>query len=272
MKCDPDKYLKTIMMTNEDPFISTKVDSWLIKIYNGYSFGIRFFTDFSFEKLVFSEFINQCYQIGLKTLPLISLTGFVTGFVFTMQSRPSLQDFGATSWLPSLVAIAIVRALATLVTAIIAAGRVGSNIGAELGSMKVTEQIDAMEVSAVNPYNYLVINRVLATTICIPILSFYAALVALTGSFLNVYANESTNLISYLYSAFESIGFLDISSALIKAISFGFTIGMVSCYAGFHAEKGTLGVGKAANTSVVKSIFIIFILEMFIVQITNSFR
>lgn len=253
-------------------FISPTIDLWLIELNNGFQFTFRFFKEFSPKKLVFSEFINQCYQIGIRTMPLITLTGFVTGFVFTQQSRPSLQEFGATSWLPSLVAIAIVRALATLVTAIIAAGRVGSNIGAELGSMKVTEQIDAMEVSAVNPYNFLVITRVLASTICIPILSFYTAAVSLTGSFLNIYFNENTNITSYLFNAFETIGFLDIGAAFIKAVSFGFTIGMVSCYAGYHAEKGTLGVGKAANSSVVKSIFIIFILEMFIVQIVNSYR
>jgi phospholipid/cholesterol/gamma-HCH transport system permease protein len=253
-------------------FISRQVDASLEGFKSGMEFVFRFFKEFSFRKLIWSEFWNQCYQIGLRSLPLISLTGFVTGIVFTQQSRPSLQEFGATSWLPSLVAIAIVRALAALVTAIIAAGRVGSNIGAELGSMKVTEQIDAMEVSAVNPFNYLVINRVLACAVTIPILSFYTAAVGLLGSYINVYFNEHTNFQAYIYYAFESINFLDIASSLIKAILFGFTIGMVGCYSGFHAEKGTLGVGKAANTGVVKSIFIIFLIEIFVVQVTNSLR
>ncbi len=257
---------------NNEVFISESIDRLLINFRLGLDFMFRFFGEFSFSNLIWSEFFNQCYQIGLKSLPLISLTGFVTGMVFTQQSRPSLQEFGATSWLPSLVAIAIVRALATLVTAIIAAGKVGSNIGAELGSMKVTEQIEAMEVSAVNPFNYLVITRVLASTISIPILSFYTAFVALSGSFINVYFNEETNLRAYLFAAFENINFLDMGSALIKAILFGFTIGMVGCYSGYNAEKGTLGVGKAANKSVVKSIFIIFLIEIFVVQVTNSFR
>ena len=117
------------------------------------------------------EIIRQCYQVGYKSLFLITLTGFITGLVFTKQSRPSLAEFGAASWLPSLVAIAIIRALAPLVTALIAAGKVGSNIGAELGSMKVTEQIDAMEVSAVNPFKFLVVSRVLATTLMVPMLN-----------------------------------------------------------------------------------------------------
>ncbi|AWW00415.1 MlaE family ABC transporter permease [Arcticibacterium luteifluviistationis] len=253
-------------------FLSRKLDKWLSEFKSGFDFIFRFFKELGTGSLVWSEFMNQCYQVGLKSLPLISLTGFVTGLVFTQQSRPSLQEFGATSWLPSLVAIAIVRALAPLVTSIIAAGKVGSNIGAELGSMKVTEQIDAMEVSAVNPFSFLVVTRVLATTVTIPILSFYTAAVALLGSFINVTLNEQTNFTAYLLAAFDSIVFLDIISALIKAILFGFTIGMVSCYSGFNAEKGTLGVGKAANTAVVRSIFLIFIIEIFVVQVTNSLR
>ncbi|MGR3810916.1 MlaE family ABC transporter permease [Jiulongibacter sp. NS-SX5] len=249
-----------------------KTDRKMINFKDGVEFVLRFFKEFSLSKMVWGEFLNQCYQIGLRSLPLITLTGFVTGLVFTQQSRPSLQEFGATSWLPSLVAIAMVRALAPLVTSIIAAGRVGSNIGAELGSMKVTEQIDAMEVSAVNPFNYLVINRVLASTITIPILSFYTAAVGLAGSFINIYINEQTNFNAYIINAFESINFLDLGSALVKAILFGFTIGMVGCYSGYRAEKGTLGVGKAANSGVVKSIFIIFLIEIFVVQVTNSLR
>lgn len=260
------------MANSKEIFISPKTDQYLNNLNDARVFVFKFFKSLFRARLQWSEFIEQCYQVGIRSLPLISMTGFITGMVFTQQSRPSLQEFGATSWLPSLVAISIVRALAPLVTSIIAAGRVGSNIGAELGSMKVTEQIDAMDVSAVSAFDFLVVNRILATTICIPILSFYTAGVALMGSFLNVHLNEQTNFKAYLHDAFESITFLDIWSAVIKATLFGFTIGAVSCYAGFNAQKGTLGVGKAANTSVVKSIFIIFLIEVFIVQIINSLR
>jgi phospholipid/cholesterol/gamma-HCH transport system permease protein len=203
---------------------------------------------------------------------LITLTGFITGLVFTKQSRPSLSEFGASSWLPSLVAIAIIRALAPLVTALIAAGKVGSQIGAELGSMKVTEQIDAMEVSATNPFKYLVVSRVLATTIMIPMLMFYTGAVAMFGAYLNVHQNEMTSLITFFQQAFEKISFLDIFSSLIKSIAYGFTIGIVGCYKGYHASNGTEGVGKAANSSVVLSMFLIFVEEILIVQLTNSFR
>lgn len=233
---------------------------------------MNFFKEVVKPPYEFKEIVRQCYEVGYKSLPLITLTGFVTGLVFTKQSRPSLAEFGASSWLPSLVAIAIIRALAPLVTALIAAGKVGSNIGAELGSMKVTEQIDAMEVSAVNPFKFLVVTRVLATTLMLPMLMCYTGLVAMLGSYLNVHQNEMTSFISFFQQAFEKISFLDIFSSLVKSIVYGFTIGIVGCYKGFNASKGTEGVGKAANASVVTSMFLIFIEEILIVQITNSLR
>jgi phospholipid/cholesterol/gamma-HCH transport system permease protein len=261
------------MEQNERPYlISKRIDGLLLGLKNGFDFFIRFFRELFSNPFEFKEIVRQCYRIGLQSLFLISLTGFITGMVFTKQSRPSLLDFGAESWLPSLVSIAIIRALAPLITSLISAGKVGSSIGAELGSMRVTEQIDAMEVSAVNPFSFLVVTRVLATTIAIPILSFYCAFVALMGSFLDVTLNENTNLVAFFEDAFEQITFLDINSALVKAIFYGFTIGMVGAYQGYNASKGTQGVGKAANSAVVTSMFLIFIEEVFIVQITNWLR
>jgi phospholipid/cholesterol/gamma-HCH transport system permease protein len=162
--------------------------------------------------------------------------------------------------------------LGPLVTALICAGKVGSSIGAELGSMKVTEQIDAMEVSAINPYRYLVVTRVCATTLSIPILSMYCSFVALYGSYVNVHAEEYTSIISFYQSAFKTLTFIDIFSALIKSIVFGFTIGVVGCYKGYHATQGTRGVGKAANQAVVLAMFLIFIEEIVIVQVANWIR
>ncbi len=192
--------------------------------------------------------------------------------MFTKQSRPSLAEFGASSWLPSLVAIAIIRALAPLVTALIAAGKVGSSIGAELSSMKVTEQIDAMEVSAVNPFKFLVVSRVLATTFMVPMLMCYTGGVAMLGAYLNVHQNEMTSFTSFFQQAFDKISFLDIFSSLVKAIVYGFTIGIVGSFQGYNASQGTEGVGKAANASVVISMFLIFVEEILIVQITNNIR
>jgi phospholipid/cholesterol/gamma-HCH transport system permease protein len=210
--------------------------------------------------------------VGYKSLGLISITGFITGLVFTKQSRPSLSDFGATSWLPSLVSIAIIRALAPLVTALICAGKVGSNIGAELGSMKVTEQIDAMEVSAIDPYRYLVVTRVMATTFMLPLLMFYTGFVGMMGSFLDIHANEQTSFTSFFENALSSINFLDYWTSVAKALIYGFTIGIVGSYKGFNASNGTTGVGHAANSAVVTSMFLIFIEEIIIVQISNFLR
>lgn len=249
--------------------ITRKIDTFFTGLYSASQFVIRFFKEVFAPPYEAKEIIKQCYEIGYNSLPLISLTGFITGLVFTKQSRPSLSDFGATSWLPSLVAIAIIKALAPLVTALIAAGKVGSNIGAEIGSMKVTEQIDAMEVSAVNPFKFLVVSRVLATTITIPILMCYTGGVAMLGSYINVHSNEMTSFVSFFEQAFEKISFLDIFTSLTKATVYGFTIGIVSCYQGYHATSGTEGVGKAANASVVVSMFLIFVEEILIVQIAN---
>lgn len=257
---------------SEKFFITKKFDNFFIGLYSGCQFALRFFKEVFKPPYEFKEIIKQCYEVGYKSLGLITLTGFITGLVFTKQSRPSLSEFGASSWLPSLVAIAIIRALAPLVTALICSGKVGSQIGAELGSMKVTEQIDAMEVSATNPFKYLVVSRVLATTIMIPLLMCYTGFVAMMGAFLNVHQNEMTSLITFFQQAFDKISFLDIFSSLIKSIVYGFTIGIVGCYKGFNATNGTEGVGKAANSSVVLSMFLIFVEEILIVQLTNSFR
>lgn len=198
--------------------ISRKADGFFQKIYKSTSFAARYFKELLTSPHEVGEFIQQCYNIGYRSLSLISLTSFITGFVFTKQSRPSLSEFGATSWLPSLVGIAMIRALAPLVTALICAGKVGSSIGAEIGSMKVTEQIDAMEVSAVNPYKYLVVTRVTASTLMVPVLMMYSGCVGLLGAYANVSQNELTSFIAFFQNAFEKITMLDIVSALILSL------------------------------------------------------
>ncbi len=259
--------------TNTKKYLFSKgIDQYFIDVHKAYKFTIRFFKEAFKPPIHIIEIINQCFEIGLKSLPLITLTGFIVGVVFTKQSRPSLEDFGATSWLPSLIGIAIVRALGPLVTALICAGKVGSSIGAEIGSMKVTEQIDAMEVSAINPFKYLVATRVIATTITIPILALYCSFIGLFGSYVNVHSVEATSLIIFYKKAFSTISFLDLFSSIAKSTIYGFTIGMIGCYKGYHATQGTRGVGKAANQAVVLSMFLIFIEEVVIVQISNWIR
>lgn len=243
-----------------------------LELYRVHLFIIKFFKEAFTPPYEGKEILKQCYQVGYKSVALISLTGFITGIVFAKQSRPSLAEFGATSWLPSLVGIALFRTLAPLLTALISAGKVGSSIGAELGSMKVTEQIEAMEVSATNPFSYLVVTRVLATTITLPILTFYTAFVGLLGAFLNVTLSESSSFSAFVQSFLESITFLDVIASTLKAIIFGFTIGLVGCYQGFNSSKGTEGVGKAANSAVVIGMFLVFMEEVIATQITFMFR
>ncbi|MGD0709630.1 MAG: ABC transporter permease [Bacteroidales bacterium] len=262
-------------MKNSTPYkylFSKGIDRYFTGVTKAFKFVLRFFKEAFHPPFHLREIINQCYEIGVKSLPLIALTGFITGIVFTKQSRPSLSEFGATSWLPSLMVIAIVRALGSLITALICAGKVGSSIGAELGSMKVSEQVEAMEVSAINPFKYLVATRVIACTITIPILSLFCGFVALMGSYFNIHSNETTSIITFLNNGFSSISFLDVFSSIIKSIVFGFTIGIIGCYKGYNALNGTQGVGRAANEAVVLSMFLIFVEEVVIVQIANWIR
>jgi phospholipid/cholesterol/gamma-HCH transport system permease protein len=263
---------KTTTTRRRSYVISRRVDRFFLELHQVFSFIVRFFREVFFPPYEFKEIIKQCYEVGVRSLPLISITGFIIGIVFTNQSRPSLQDFGATSLLPALISVAIIRAIGPLVTAIIAAGRVGSSIGAELGSMRVTEQIDAMEVSATNPYKFLVVSRVLATTFMIPALTMYTTLVSLLGGYLNIHQNELTTITTFFNQVFDAITFLDIIASSVKSVLFGFTIGMVGCYKGFYSSKGTEGVGKAANSSVVTAMFLLFVEELLVMQVINAIR
>src|SRR5476651_2138328 len=203
------------------PSIKQRLADFFTDIYKIHKFILRFFKEAFLPPFEFKEVVRQCFEVGVRSFTLITVTGFIVGLIFTKQSRPSLSDFGATSWLPSLVSIAIMRALAPLVTALIASGKVGSSIGAELGSMRVTEQIDAMEVSGTNPFKYLVCTRVLATTITIPILATYTAFIGLLGGYLNVSMNEGTSYTSFMQQVFQPLVYLDFTSSLIKSIVFG---------------------------------------------------
>ena len=253
-------------------FLYKKAVAAILDVHHVYQFILRFFREAFLPPYEFKELIRQCYYIGYKSVGLIALTGFITGIVFTKQSRAPLADFGATSWLPSLIGIAIIRALAPLITALISAGKIGSNIAAELGSMKVSEQIDAMEVSGTKPFKYLVGTRVIATTLMVPALMMYAAFVGMLGAYLNIHANELTSFEAFFTNAFNRITFLDFYASMIKSTVFGFTIGITACYKGYYTTQGTQGVGRAANAAVVISMFLIFIEEMIIVQIINTLR
>src|SRR5436190_20778774 len=156
------------------------------------------------------EILRQCFATGNRSFFLVTFTAFLAGIVFTKQSRPSLASFGAESWLPSLVSQAVVRSLGPLITGLICAGKLGSNMGAELGSMQVTEQIDAMEVSGTRPFAYLVVSRVTATTLMLPILVVYADIVALIGSYFTVNFFNGSSFELYFNEVSTNVTYLDI--------------------------------------------------------------
>jgi phospholipid/cholesterol/gamma-HCH transport system permease protein len=224
------------------------------------------------RRFEFKEFLRQCYEIGNKSLPLIAVTGAIMGIVFTIQSRPSLAKFGAESMLPGMVAVSIIREIGPIITALICAGKIGSGMGAELGSMKVTEQIDAMEVSATNPMKYLVVTRVIAATLMLPILVLFSDAFGIFGSWIGANMKGNVNLVLFFYQAFGAIDFMDLFPAIIKTFFFGAVIGVVGCYKGYTAGRGTESVGIAANSAVVVSSLMVIIVDMIAVQITDMLQ
>ena len=217
----------------------------------------------------FKEFFRQCFQIGYKSLPLISITGAIMGLVLTIQSRPVLVDFGAVTMLPGMVAVSLIREMGPVITALICAGKIGSGMGAELGSMKVSEQIDAMEVSSTNPIRFLVVTRVFAATLMIPLLILYADAFGIVGSWAGANIKGDVSLVLFMSQAFHYIDFMDFLPAVIKSFFFGAVIGLVGCYKGYNAGRGTESVGIAANSAVVLASLLVIIVDVIAVQITD---
>jgi phospholipid/cholesterol/gamma-HCH transport system permease protein len=189
--------------------------------------------------------------------------------VLTIQARPALVSFGAVTMLPGMVAISLIREMGPVITALICAGKIGSGMGAELGSMKVTEQIDAMEVSSTNPIKFLIVTRVLAATLMIPILVIYADALGMLGSWAGANIKGEVTFILFFSQAFSHIGFIDFLPAVIKSFFFGAVIGLVGCYKGYTAGRGTESVGIAANSAVVLSSLLVIIVDLIAVQITD---
>jgi phospholipid/cholesterol/gamma-HCH transport system permease protein len=253
---------KTIAKTEE-------ASSFLTDIADVFLFITRVTKETFSRNFEFKEFLRQCFQIGYKTLPLISVTGIIIGLVLTIQSRPALIRFGAESMLPGMVAVSLIREMGPVITALICAGKIGSGMGAELGSMKVTEQIDAMEVSSTNPIRFLVVTRVLAATLMIPLLVLYANALGILGSWAGANIKGNVAFVLFFSRAFSSIGFIDFLPAFIKIFFFGAVIGFVGCYKGYTAGRGTESVGIAANSAVVMSSLLVIIIDLIAVQITD---
>jgi phospholipid/cholesterol/gamma-HCH transport system permease protein len=231
-------------------------------------FNIEFLKQVFIPPYEIREIKKHMDELGVKTFGIVSITGLIIGVVLTLQSQPVLQRFGATDFLPAMVSISVIRELGPVITALIFAGRVSSGIGAELGSMRVTEQIDAMEVSAVNPFNYLVVTRVIATTMILPILTIYVVFISLIGTYIAIVLSESMTLKYFIDSVINAIEFGDFIPGIGKTFVFGFIVGIVGTYKGYTAEGGTEGVGRASTTAVVLSSLLILIFDMVLVKLS----
>lgn len=247
------------------------IKSFLHEVGGMGDFARRFFAQVLRPRYEFHEFLRQCYSVGYLSLPLIGITGFIMGLVLTMQLRPSMIDYGVESQIPAIIGIAIIREVGPVITALIFAGKIGSSIGAELGSMKVTEQIDAMEVSGTNPFKYLVITRVLATTLMLPVLVLLGDAICLYGAYIGVNINNVTSFRLFWMQVIDNISFSDVLPAFIKSFFFGFAVGIIGCYKGYNSKKGTEGVGMSANSAVVVSSLMIFVIDLIAVQVTDLF-
>jgi phospholipid/cholesterol/gamma-HCH transport system permease protein len=249
--------------------IAEQTNNVLTDIANAFLFTYRIVIETFGGGFELREFLRQCFQIGYKTLPLISVTGTIMGLVLTIQARPSLLEFGATSMLPGMVAISIIREMGPVITALICAGKIGSGMGAELGSMKVTEQIDAMEVSSTNPVKYLLVTRVLAASLMVPLLVLYADALGIIGSWIGTNLKGNVSIRLFYTQAFTHVEFIDFIPAVIKSFFFGAAIGLTGCYKGFNAGRGTESVGLAANAAVVTASLLILVIDMIAVEITD---
>ncbi|UII26289.1 ABC transporter permease [Fulvivirga maritima] len=247
------------------------LQKFLINIAGIGRYTALFFRQIFRGPLEIRETINQAYKLGYQSLFLVTTTGFIIGMVMTLQTKPTLEQFGAESWLPAMVSISIIREIGPVLTALVCAGKVGSGIGAELGSMKVTEQIDAMTVSGANAFNYLVVSRVVATSLMLPVLVFYADAVSLIGSYVGVNLEGDVSVQLFYHQSLEALVFSDIIPAVLKTFFFGFAIGIIGCYEGVNASKGTTGVGNAANRAVVVSSMFVFVIDLMAVQLTQLF-
>ncbi len=219
----------------------------------------------------FRELFRQLDEIGSKSLPLVALAGAAIGVVLSLQSRQSLTRFGAKSLRPAAIVFSIIHEIGPIITALVVAGRVGAGIGAELASMKVTEQIDAIEASAVNPYRLLAAPRILACILMLPLLTLAADLCGLVMGWVAQALVEPLSLHQFISSGFKGTGFTDFLPPTFKTAVFGLIIGLIACFQGMRTEGGAAGVGRAATSSVVLSSLLLIMADVVLVKIIIIF-
>lgn len=228
----------------------------------------RFFLRFWRPPFEWRELLRQMDEVGTKSFLLTSITGLSIGVVLAMQSRGTLVRFGAEAVLPSMLALSVIKEIGPVITSLVLAGRLGAGMAAEIGSMRVTEQIDALEVAALKPFHFLVITRTLACVLMFPILTLWTDGIALFGGYIESWLASSMDYRIFLSTAFETIRFSDIIVDTGKTAVFGFIVGMVSCHLGFNVRGGTREVGQAAMRAVVGSSLLILLSDVIIVRLS----
>jgi phospholipid/cholesterol/gamma-HCH transport system permease protein len=212
------------------------------------------------------ELIRQLDEIGSKSLPLVALAGAAIGAVLSLESRSSLVRFGAKSMLPAALVYSIIRETGPIVTGLVVSGRVGAGIGAELGSMKVTEQIDAIEASGVNPFKFLAFTRIVACILMLPLLTLAADFCAVVFGWIAETLVEPVSFLRFINKGFLGASFSDFVAPTLRTAVFGLIIGMIGCFQGMRTQGGTAGVGFSATSSVVLSSLFVILADVVLVK------
>ena len=216
----------------------------------------------------FKELLNQMDEVGSKSFLLVAVCGLAIGIVLAMQSRGTLARFGAEAFLPSMLALSVFKEIGPVITGLVLAGRLGAGFAAEIGSMKVTEQIDAMEAAALKPFHYLVVTRVLACVIMFPLMTILVDMIAMSGGFMESVLASGMDWRVFIDTAFSSMRCVDIVVDTLKTSIFGFIVGIVACFLGYTVRGGTREVGQAAMQAVVLSSLLILIADVVVVRIS----
>ena len=215
----------------------------------------------------FRELFRQLDEIGSKSLPLVALAGAATGVVLSLEARYSLTRFGAKSLLPAAIVFSVIHETGPIITGLVVSGRVGAGNGAELASMKVTEQIDAIEASAVNPYRLLAATRILACILMLPLLTLAADACGVVMGWVTQAFSEPLSLHQFINNGFNGADFSDFLPPTFKTAFFGLIIGVVACFQGMRTEGGAAGVGRAATSSVVLSSLFVILADVVLVKL-----
>lgn len=231
-------------------------------------FAGHFFARFWRRPFEGRELIHQMDDVGSRSMVLVGITGLSIGVVLAMQSRGTLARFGAEAMLPNMLALAVVMEMGPVITSLVLAGRLGAGFAAELGSMKVTEQIDAMEASALKPFHYLVVTRVLACVIMFPLLTILVDTIALLGGYIESYLSAGMHWRVYIDTAFSTLRLVDVIVSTGKTSIFGFIVGIVACYRGYTVRGGTREVGQAAMQAVVLASLLILVANVVVVRLS----